>query len=289
MSITKLFLSVSVIAMFAVGSAWATDPKNTSDTNDTVATSHSADIYPSALRPITTAEDIAGAVSQFKDSGIAGVTYVNRMVGVAGGAAQKAEEHAAAAGASAIDAQTAAGKAKESADAATSALANKQDKATAVKVTESGTAVGSATVPVYVDSTGLVKVITSYSGKAASATEADSAAKATADASGNVITSTYATKSELTTGLSGKQDTLEPNTNIKGSGSVAVTKTGEVITVFGTDNDTTYTAGTNVTITGENNAINVATANGGNLGVMKWGQVPSGSPTSTTSAQIWIE
>ena len=43
--------------------------------------------------------------------------------------------------------------------------------------------------------------------KAASATAADSATKATQDASGNVITTTYATKSELTSGLAGKQPT----------------------------------------------------------------------------------
>lgn len=126
MSITKLILSVSVIAMFAVGSAWATDPNDTSDTNDTVATSHSADIYPSALGPITTAEGIAGAVSQFKDSGIAGVKYVNRMVGVAGGAAQQAEDHAAAAGASAM-------AAAESADEAKLALSGKFDNTSTVK------------------------------------------------------------------------------------------------------------------------------------------------------------
>ena len=49
---------------------------------------------------------------------------------------------------------------------------------------------------------------------------------------------------------SGKQDTLVPDTNIKGSGSVTVTKgTDGVITVSGTDNNTTYTAGTNITIT----------------------------------------
>lgn len=41
--------------------------------------------------------------------------------------------------------------------------------------------------------------------KAASASTADSATKATQDASGNVITSTYATKSEVTSGLAGKQ------------------------------------------------------------------------------------
>lgn len=39
------------------------------------------------------------------------------------------------------------------------------------------------------------------------------AAKATADASGNVITTTYATKSELTTGLNGKQNSSLGSTN----------------------------------------------------------------------------
>ena len=43
---------------------------------------------------------------------------------------------------------------------------------------------------------------------ATNATNATNATKATQDASGNVITSTYATKSELTSGLSGKQATL---------------------------------------------------------------------------------
>lgn len=42
--------------------------------------------------------------------------------------------------------------------------------------------------------------------KAVSATSADSATKATQDASGNVITATYATKAEVTSGLGGKLD-----------------------------------------------------------------------------------
>ena len=42
--------------------------------------------------------------------------------------------------------------------------------------------------------------------KAASAATADSATKATQDASGNVITATYATKAEVTSGLDGKLD-----------------------------------------------------------------------------------
>ena len=53
----------------------------------------------------------------------------------------------------------------------------------------------------------------------------------------------------VNTALGKKQDTLVPDTNIKGSGSVTVTKgTDGVITVSGTDTNTTYTAGTNITI-----------------------------------------
>ena len=51
-------------------------------------------------------------------------------------------------------------------------------------------------------------VTVSHATKADTATSATSATKATQDASGNVITTTYATKTELTNGLSGKQATL---------------------------------------------------------------------------------
>lgn len=57
-----------------------------------------------------------------------------------------------------------------------------------------------------VASTGAVTVNSAT--QADTATTATSATKATQDASGNVITTTYATKSELTNGLSGKQATL---------------------------------------------------------------------------------
>lgn len=49
--------------------------------------------------------------------------------------------------------------------------------------------------------------------KAESAKVADSATKATRDASGNVITTTYATKSEVTSGLAGKQPVGDYATN----------------------------------------------------------------------------
>ena len=85
-----------------------------------------------------------------------------------------------------------------SVDYVTGVANSKQDASTAVEVTTAGTAVGSATVPVYVNASGVVAPITSYAGNAATAT------KATQDASGNVITTTYATKTEL----AGKQDKL---------------------------------------------------------------------------------
>ena len=93
------------------------------------------------------------------------------------------------------------------------ALANKQDKSTAVTHT-ANTAVGSATVPVYVNSDGVATAITSYSGKAASAGTADSATKATQDGSGNNIVNTYATKTALSEGLATKQGTLTAGANI---------------------------------------------------------------------------
>lgn len=55
----------------------------------------------------------------------------------------------------------------------------------------------------YIAGTDIIDIIKSE--KAESAKVADSATKATQDASGNVITSTYATKSEVTSGLAGKQ------------------------------------------------------------------------------------
>ena len=97
-----------------------------------------------------------------------------------------------------------------------------------------------------VATTGAVTV--GHATKADSATTAGSATKASQDASGNVITSTYATKTEMNTGLNTKQPTLTTgeNGNIKGGGSVTVTKDASgVITVSGTD--TKYTLPTATT------------------------------------------
>ena len=72
----------------------------------------------------------------------------------------------------------------------------KQNASTAVKVATAGTAVGDATHPVYVNASGVATRIDKVAA-AASADTATSATKATQDASGNVITTTYATKTEL--------------------------------------------------------------------------------------------
>ena len=221
---TKFVFAVSLVAMLAVGSAWANAPVG----DEKVDKVH--DVY-------TDQAPTTGA-------GIAGVSYVNRAVNKAGASAEAAEAHAAAAGASALAAADSAAAAASSAQSANDALVNKQPKSTAdyqmgnksggwttmttkqknaldsgvtstTKVTRpANTAVGSATVPVYVDADGTVKQITSYSGKAASAGTADSATKATQDGSGNNIVNTYATKAALSEGLATKQGTLTAGANI---------------------------------------------------------------------------
>ena len=111
---TKFVFAVSLVAMLAVGSAWADTPgKNESvDAAHTVYTDQSP----------TSTEGVDGSTA------IAGVTYVNRAVNKAGASATAAEAHAAAAGASALAAQKSAEDAAESAKKANEALADKADK-----------------------------------------------------------------------------------------------------------------------------------------------------------------
>jgi len=73
--------------------------------------------------------------------------------------------------------------------------------------TENVMSKGSSTIPVYFDGEGKAKPISSYAGNAATATNAESAAaaeKAAKDATGNVITETYATRAAM----SAKQDAM---------------------------------------------------------------------------------
>ena len=155
-----LIFVASLVAVLSMGSAYATDPANTTDTTDTVATEHT--VY-------TTASNTGTATATNIASGIAGVTYVNRMVNVAGNAAQKAEDHAAAAGAYAIQAENAAKAAQTTANN----VANKQDKSTAVTHPEN-TSVGTASRPVYVSSNGAATAVTGISVPVGAATATSS-------------------------------------------------------------------------------------------------------------------
>lgn len=110
----RFVFTVSLCAMLAVNPVLATAPGE----EELVSTVH--DVYTESTN---TGTDTTLNLS----SGIAGVTYVNRMVNSAGNAAQRAEEHAAAAGASAIAAQTAADDAQSAADAAKNTLKDKVD------------------------------------------------------------------------------------------------------------------------------------------------------------------
>ena len=205
MSITKLFLSVSVIAMFAVGSAWATTPGDGAD----IMESHGV---------------WGNDYDDENATGIASVAYVNRAVNAAGVAAQNAEDHAAAAGRLAYNVEV--------------ALEGKLDN------------------------------------------------------TGNLPSTLYSTNEEGTFmpavlyGLRTDQD-----------GALYVNVDNETLKISADNKVYAETAdedkpgvvkqGENITIT--DGKVNVATATATTAGVMNWGQVPAGSPTSTTSAQIWIE
>ena len=111
---TKFVFVVSLVAMLAVGSAWA----NTPGKNESVGTAHT--VYTD--QSPTSTEGEGGTTA------IAGVTYVNRAVNKAGAAATAAEQHAAAAGKSALAAAESATQAASSAKSANDALSGKQDK-----------------------------------------------------------------------------------------------------------------------------------------------------------------
>ena len=176
---TKFVFAVSLVAMLAVGSAWA----NTPGKDESVGVAHT--VY--ADQTPTSTEGVDGSTA------IAGVTYVNRAVNKAGASAQAAEAHAAAAGASALAAKKSADDAASSAQSANDALVNKQPKSTAdyqmgnksggwttlstkqknaldsgvtstTKVTRpASTAVGTTSRPVYVTSAGVATAVTGMS------------------------------------------------------------------------------------------------------------------------------
>lgn len=204
---TKFVFAVSLVAMLAVSSAWAYDPADTSITTDTVATEHT--VYENQ--------------TPTSGTGIAGVSYVNKAVNVAGASAQAAEAHAAAAGQSALNAASSAAAAADSAQLANNTLANKQDKLTAgtnITIAQDGTISAKVDTALSSTSTNPVqnKVINeALSNKLDKTANAVSATKATQDAEGNTITATYekvANKYKTTTTTTitdSNKDTLYPS------------------------------------------------------------------------------
>ena len=164
--------------------------------------------------------------------------------------------------------------------------------------------------------------------KAASATTADSATtagsatKATQDASGNVITETYATKTELggkmdkvtlaTVATTGSYNDLSDKPTIDDALSSTSTnavqnkvvtaaldgKLGKNEKAASAATADSATTATKATQDASGNVITATYATKGELpgaatasaaGIMKWGQIPSGSATATTSATIWVQ
>ncbi|MBR2011750.1 MAG: hypothetical protein IKA08_00570 [Alphaproteobacteria bacterium] len=155
-----------------------------------------------------------------------------------------------------------------------------------------------------------------------SATTAESATKATQDASGNVITETYATKTELggkmdrvtlaTVATSGSYNDLSDKPTIDDALSSTSTNAVQNKVVTAALNDKlgknekaasattadSATTATKATQDASGNVITTTYATKGELpgaatasaaGIMKWGQIPSGSETATTSATIWVQ
>ena len=163
-------------------------------------------------------------------------------------------------------------------------IANKQDKSTAVTHT-ANTAAGDSTHPVYVNASGVATKIDKVAA-AATADTAGSATKATQDASGNTITTTYATKSEV----NAKQDALTAGNYITITKDATTGKT----TIASTGPTYTLPAATSGALGG--------VKSGGDITVATTGAVTVGHATNATNAKkicsgstctafvdIWVE
>ena len=257
--------TVSLIAMFAVSSAWAD-----AATGNAVGTAH-------------TVYDNSGL--NMAESGIAGVTYVNRMVNAAGNSAQKAEAHAASAGASALSAAADAKDAADAADAAAQAaqtanntLANKQDKLVAgsnITIAADGKTI-SATDTKYSAGSNISLSGTTFNVPTANGTNlgvvkqgsnitiaSDGTISAT-DMRYTLPTASSDTKGGVKIG-SGVNVASDGTISVAAPGNATLTiqRNGTNVGTFTanassaktiniTDSDTTYTAGSNVTISDEN-------------------------------------
>ncbi len=137
----RFVFAVSLFVILAVGNVWADTASG-----DAVKTAH--DVY----TDLSTTE-----------TGIAGVSYVNKMVNAAGAAAQDAENHAASAGASALSAAAAASAAQTAANnAQTTAnkVSNKFDNTSTVKNAIVTTDANGKVAPVAISDTGTGTYVT---------------------------------------------------------------------------------------------------------------------------------
>ena len=179
-----------------------TVPTTTSQLTNNSGFITSADLPEDYVLPAATANALGGVKS-------GGDITVATSGAVTVNSATKADSATTAASATKAT-QDASGNVITSTYATKTELNAKQNASTAVEVATAGTAVGDSTHPVYVNASGVATKIdkVAAAAKADTATSATNATNATNDADGNEITETYATKSELTSGLSGKQATL---------------------------------------------------------------------------------
>ncbi len=300
---TKFVFAVSLVAMLAVSSAWANAPGNGESVGD--------------------AHEVYGESLSEEATGIAGVSYVNRVVNKAGASATAAEAHAAAAGASALAAAESAKKAAESADKANTALAGKQDK---LGFTPEDVANRLTTIPADSDGQAALtdakypsaKAVISYVDDALGTMDAgfdtqldaklDIDQKA-ANANKAVITneSGKITTGEITSGMI--TDKTIVNADISDNAAISASKISGLATVATTGSYTSLsdkpTIGTS-SLTIKNGATNTNIATfGANAtaavtatipaasatvaGLAKIGVIPSGSVESESYASIWVE
>ena len=306
---TKFVFAVSLVAMLAVGSAWANAPVG----DDSVGAAHT--VYTD--QSPTSTEGVDGSTA------IAGVTYVNRAVNKAGASATAAEAHAAAAGASALAAQKSADEAASSAKSANDTLAGKQDK---LGFTPEDVANRLVTIPA--DSNGQAaltdakypsaKAVISYvAGELATMdegfgeqldakldidqTSANANKAVITDATGKVRTGT------ITSGMI--TDKTIVNADISDSAAISASKISGLATVatsgsynslsdkptIGTSSLTIKNGATNTNIaTFGANATAAVTAtipaaSATVAGLAKIGVIPSGSVESASYASIWVE
>ena len=248
---TKFVFAVSLVAMLAVGSAWAYDPADTTSTADTVATEHT--VYTNQTP--TSTKDEGGTA-------IAGVSYVNRVVNKAGAAATAAEAHAAAAGASALDAASSAAAAASSAQLANDALTGMVSK-------DQGST--NANKAVITDESGNIKTGKIMSGMIADKTIVN------ANISDDAAISTKKISGLATVATSGSYTDLVNKPTI-GTSSLTI-KNGA------TDaNIATFGANATAAVTATIPAASATVA-----GLAKIGVIPSGWEESASYASIWVE